>query len=133
MKIVVVAVIESKGKILLAKRKKGQQLEDLWEFPGGKLESSETQIECLQRELLEEMNLQIQVLKKIAETMFHYPFGTIQLVAYQCRMITLAIELRVHSEYVWVELEQLQQYPFPPANKELIQKIIDTLSIDKDV
>ncbi|MGU3472850.1 NUDIX domain-containing protein [Paenibacillus sp. D51F] len=54
-------IIENEhGQILIARSKKGKAQEGLWEFPGGKIEKNETIKECLERELLEEMNIRIQ-------------------------------------------------------------------------
>ena len=53
MVIVTAAIIEKDGKILIARRKSGISLEDLWEFPGGKLEEGEDPRDCLRRVLHE--------------------------------------------------------------------------------
>ena len=54
-------IITYAGKILIGQRKKGKDLEFLWELPGGKLEKGETLQECLKRELMEEMGLTVKV------------------------------------------------------------------------
>ena len=51
MKTVTAAILQMDGKILIAKRKKGDALENKWEFPGGKIEPGETPEQCLVREL----------------------------------------------------------------------------------
>jgi len=58
MVVVTAAIIEKNGKILIAQRKKGTQLEYKWELPGGKLENDETPEECLERELREEFGVE---------------------------------------------------------------------------
>ena len=58
MQVVTAAVMETDGKILIAKRRRGDHLEHKWELPGGKLESNETPEECLKRELHEELGIE---------------------------------------------------------------------------
>ena len=58
---VVAAIIESEGKILLARRPENGDQPGLWEFPGGKVEAGETQPAALARELLEELGITAQI------------------------------------------------------------------------
>lgn len=49
---VAAAIIENEqGQVLIARKKPGKPQAGLWEFPGGKLESGESPIDCLKREL----------------------------------------------------------------------------------
>ncbi|MGB1518467.1 MAG: NUDIX domain-containing protein, partial [Crocinitomicaceae bacterium] len=57
-------ITNAEGKIFIARRKKDKSLGGKWEFPGGKIEKDETQEECLQRELNEELNMQVKVGEK---------------------------------------------------------------------
>lgn len=50
-------VVNPKGKILVAKRSKDSNNPGLWNFPGGGLEKSETEIACAHRELKEELGI----------------------------------------------------------------------------
>ena len=51
---------DAQGRVLLAQRPPGKHLEGMWEFPGGKLEPGESPQYALMRELLEELDVQIQ-------------------------------------------------------------------------
>jgi 8-oxo-dGTP diphosphatase len=58
---VAAAIIENEqGQVLIARKKPGKPQAGLWEFPGGKLESGESPIDCLKRELREEMQITIE-------------------------------------------------------------------------
>jgi len=59
--IVIAAVIEKDGCILIAKRKQGWHEAGKWEFPGGTLEEGETPEQCLKRELQEELDIITEV------------------------------------------------------------------------
>ena len=55
------ALIDQKGRVLLAQRPRGKEMAGLWEFPGGKVEAGETPELSLARELKEELNIQVEV------------------------------------------------------------------------
>jgi mutator protein MutT len=61
MQIVTCAVIGKDDKILIARRKSGDQMAGKWEFPGGTIEPGETLEQCLKRELLEELGVEIVI------------------------------------------------------------------------
>jgi 8-oxo-dGTP diphosphatase len=53
VKLVAAAIAFYEQRILVARRARGQHLEGLWEFPGGKLEGEESPQHCVVRELAE--------------------------------------------------------------------------------
>ncbi len=64
------AIILRDGKILATQRSEKMNLPLKWEFPGGKIEQNETPGNCLQREIREELNLEIELLKKLETRSF---------------------------------------------------------------
>ena len=52
-------IVQYNGKILIAQRIHGKSLAYKWEFPGGKIEAGETLVDCLKRELQEELHLSV--------------------------------------------------------------------------
>ena len=66
--VVAAVIVNSGGKILIAKRKEGKSLENLWEFPGGKVEKDEDEESCLKREMLEEFGIDVQVIKYLTNS-----------------------------------------------------------------
>ena len=51
------ALVRSDGRLLLQQRPQGKPMEGLWEFPGGKIEDSESPEGALVRELREEIGI----------------------------------------------------------------------------
>lgn len=122
---VAAGLIMCQGKILVAQRKRGKSLEYKWEFPGGKLEKGETLQECLHRELIEEMQLDITVGNHFIDSEYTYDFGTIVLHAFwaTCKSQDVPVVLE-HEQYKWVGLDELADYDFAPADKPIIEAIM---------
>jgi 8-oxo-dGTP diphosphatase len=125
---VVAAIIENdKKEILIAKRKLGKSQGGLWEFPGGKVEEGEKLEESLIRELKEEMNIEIEVIKYFEENVHHYEKISIRLIAFKAIIISREIELKDHEEYVWVQANKLKEFEFAPADICFVEKLIKLL------
>ena len=120
---VVAALIEQDGKVLIAQRGKGQKMADLWEFPGGKVETGEGPEAALKRELLEELNLEIEVLELYGEHKHHYPQFSIQLSLYRVQWRGGKLKLKEHQQVQWVPKAQLINFPFTAADLPFVEKI----------
>ena len=59
--IVVAAVVQERGRILIAQRKSTRSHPGKWEFPGGKVEPDETPRAALRRELREELGIEAEI------------------------------------------------------------------------
>ncbi len=93
----------------------------LWEFPGGKKEPDETIEATVKREITEELGIDISVDSLFMKLDHAYSHFKITLHAYFCTLISG--EPRPHSsqEIRWVSIKQLDQFPFPKANRSLDQ------------
>ena len=122
---VAAGLIVCNGLILIAQRKHGKSLEYKWEFPGGKLEDGETLQECLAREMMEEMQLEVTVGEHFIDSAYDYDFGTIILHAYwaTCASPDIAV-VNEHEQYKWVTITELPQYDFAPADKPIIAALL---------
>ncbi|KUO75004.1 MAG: NUDIX hydrolase [Desulfosporosinus sp. BRH_c37] len=123
MKEVTAAIILKDNKILIAQRAPDDKLAGKWEFPGGKIEPSETPQECLKREIREELDVEIEVLDFFGESIYTYHSGTIQLMAFWCKLISGDLKLKVHNEIAWVNHNELDLYDFAPADIPLVEKL----------
>ncbi len=123
MKEVTAAIIERNGKILIARRKAGDTLENKWEFPGGTVEHDETCEECLSREMREEFGIEVSVGKYLGENIYHYNHVSIRLIAYLTFWIGNELIPKAHDEIRWVTREQFQDYDFSPADIPFVDKL----------
>ncbi len=122
---IAVGILEKDGKILIAKRRENQMLGGLWEFPGGKVESGESLEECLVREFSEEVELSISIIGKVCEVDHAFTHFTITIHAYLCRWNSGKAKAVSGSEIKWVLPEKLNDFPFPKANKVIIEKYLE--------
>ncbi len=120
---VAAGIIVKDGKVLIARRKKGQSHAGLWEFPGGKIEGSETPQECLERELEEELGIKVLPGRIIAEGLDHSSHGSFAILAIKAEFVSGEITLAVHDAALWVDLEALPNCRLAPADRELLDKI----------
>lgn len=123
MKIVIAGLLIKDGLCLIAKRRAGDSLANLWEFPGGKLESAETHEECLQREMYEELQIRVEVGSFFAENSYEYEFGRFQLFLYWASWQSGTLYPAVHDEIAWVDRETLLNYEFVPADQLIVEKL----------
>lgn len=100
----------------MAKRQRGDHLEGLWEFPGGKIEAGETPQECLARELEEEFHVRAEVGDFIGSNRHDYDGRQIELLAYEVHVPTGEFRLNEHEEIHWVPIERLLTYDLAPAD-----------------
>jgi len=116
---VVAAIIEDRGRFLLARRLAGTHLEGMWEFPGGKCEPGETHEACLERELREELDVESIVGPEILVTEHAYPERTVRLHFRTCA-ITRAPRAMLGQALRWASREDLGSIEFPPADRALV-------------
>lgn len=121
--IVTAAIIRKENKILIAQRKSGAHLELQWEFPGGKLEAGESPEECLQREIKEELALDINI-GRIFEVVSHqYTDRHILLLCYECFIRGGQIEAVDCNDYKWVIPADMDYYQFAAADLPVVDRI----------
>mgnify|MGYP002777063186 CR=1 FL=1 len=123
-KVIGVAVIwNAAGQILIDRRKQAGLLGGLWEFPGGKVEPGETIAECIQREIQEELGIEIEVGKLLIVVDHTYSHFHVTLNVHHCRYLSGDPQPIECDEVRWVELHELEQFPFPKANLQIIEAL----------
>jgi len=131
--IVVAAVIRDEaGMILLTRRPEGSQMAGLWEFPGGKVESGESPTTALARELEEELGLRAVIGKPVTFAVHEEAGLRILLLFYEVEMGEASPEAREGQQMAWVAPSDLDSYPTPPADRELIDRLIKDSRLDPD-
>lgn len=123
---VVGAIIVENGKILCAQRGNEKALANMWEFPGGKIESDETPREALIREIAEELLIKVEVNSEIfEETSYDYDFGRVHLTTFICLLKKGRPRLTEHHQIKWLAPSELNSIEWAPADNPVVKKIIN--------
>lgn len=118
------AIVEFEGKILITSRPLSKDFAGCWEFPGGKIESGESHSACLQRELLEELNLAVKVGDLFDEVDFHYPHKSVHLYFYRCTCSSVETLLPKEGQnFAWVARADLSNYVFLEADISVVKRL----------
>ncbi len=123
--VVIGIIVNAEGKLLIAKRPMNRYAGGLWEFPGGKIEKDETTFEALQREIFEELNLQVISANPWLKFEYAYPDRTILLNVWKIETYSGTPQGAEGQEIRWVMVEQLHEYDFPAGNHLILEKLQD--------
>ena len=120
---VVAGLIREGDRILICQRPAGKARGLLWEFPGGKVEAGESKREALVRECREELGVTLKIGKVYAELTYEYPDVTVRLTLFEARIGEGVPRNIEHADVKWIKPEEITEYPFCPADKEICGKI----------
>ncbi|GBD44060.1 8-oxo-dGTP diphosphatase [bacterium HR40] len=123
------ALVDTDGRVLVARRPEGRPMAGLWEFPGGKVEPGETPEACLVRELEEELGIRTQesCLAPFTFVSWRYPDFHLLMPLWVCRVWQGIPEPREGQEIRWVRPDELATLPMPPADRPLVAMLRDLL------
>ena len=127
--LVTCGVIWQGRELLIAQRKPDSLLEPLkWEFPGGKIEFTEDPPTALKREIIEELNFEIEVSDIFCVSSHNYRQGDddvkhVLMLAYTCAYKKGTPEIRDVHDFKWVRVENLDDYDFAAADLPIIERL----------
>lgn len=127
--VVAVALVDTDGRVLIARRPDGKHLAGLWEFPGGKVQEGEAPEAALIRELDEELGIAVKeaCLAPLSFVSHAYADFHLLMPLYVCRRWDGLATPREGQTLKWVPARDLRAYPMPPADAPLIPPLIDLL------
>lgn len=124
---VVAAVLEYEGKYLCMQRgaSKFDYTAYKYEFPGGKIEPSETGPEALMRELNEEMGISISITQEnhLISVNHVYPDFSITLHTYLVHVDSPEFVLKEHIAFKWLKAMDMGKLDWAEADKPIIEKL----------
>ena len=118
-------ITDPSHRMLIALRPDDVMLGGLWEFPGGKQKKNESIEKTVERELKEELGVDVNVNNKFMQLKHAYSHFKITLHAYWCTIESGTPEPHSSNGLKWVSLSEINEYPFPKANKVLIEKLLE--------
>lgn len=123
---VVAAIIKNEDKILATKRGYGEFI-NMWEFPGGKIESGETKKQALVREIKEELNIEISVDNFALDIEYQYPNFYLFMSCFMCSIKEGSIELLEHNDGKWITKEELNTLNWLPADIDAVNYLKENM------
>ena len=124
--LVVAAVIERGGKVLVSLRRPKGERASLWEFPGGKVEPGEGERAALARELREELGVRAQISEEYARVEHIYPDLQVELALYRCALHEKEEPRALQCEEVrWIPKRELPGLPFCEADVPILVKLAE--------
>lgn len=116
-------VIDSQGKILVAKRLPHQHQGECWEFPGGKIEANESVSDALKRELHEEVGLEVHNSEPWLEITHDYSDKAVCLKVHKVTAFSGVAIGKEGQEICWIEPHNLNLLQWPKANEAIVKAL----------
>lgn len=122
-KVACAAILDEKKRILVTKRPETGMLPGFWEFPGGKLEAGESELDACKREILEEIGLSPEGFEHLCKVRHAYTHFRITMAFFVCHTRN-AEELRLKTrERKWLPFDELKTLAFPAANRKCMKAL----------
>jgi 8-oxo-dGTP diphosphatase len=123
---VVAAIIIHQDKILCVQRgpSKYEYISHKFEFPGGKIEPNETPQNALSREILEELNMQIDVGQFFLTVDHQYPDFRITMHSFLCKASSPEIHLSEHVSFQWLTKDKLENLDWAAADVPIVNQLL---------
>jgi 8-oxo-dGTP diphosphatase len=130
--VVAAAIIAADQRLFIAKRPEHVHQGGLWEFPGGKQEVGETALAALQRELSEEIGIQINSAGVSPLIKIEHDYGDKQVIldVYMVRTFTGEAHGAEGQETRWIDIANIAEYQFPAANQGIIHALNEYFTIN---
>jgi A/G-specific adenine glycosylase len=118
------AIIIESGAVLIGRRPEGKLLGGLWEFPGGKQEPNEQIEDCLKREIMEELGVEIAVGERLGTFENAYSHFAISVHAFACQRLKGEPQSLDHTDLKWVRLLDLPDYPMGKVDRMIAEMLM---------
>jgi 8-oxo-dGTP diphosphatase len=123
------AVIVEDGKVLCAKRSESMKMPLKWEFPGGKVEETETEQQSLVREIAEELSVLIAIEEKWPSVFHTYINGPqLELIPFKANIIQGKPVASEHERLEWYPFAQLRELDWAEADLPIVEYLLQAFS-----
>ena len=122
---VVAALIWQGDRFMICQRPSHKARGLLWEFVGGKVEEGESKEQALIRECREELDITLSVDDIFMDVVHEYPDITVHLTLFNARIAEGVPKKIEHNDIQWITHHEIGNYNFCPADKEILERIIE--------
>jgi A/G-specific adenine glycosylase len=115
-----IAVIKHKGRFLIQQRPPCGLLAGLWEFPGGQIKAGETSRRALEREVQEELGVNIQTAMPLMNVRHFYTQFRVHLSVWLCSTVPIP---KTDDTHRWVRCREFPDYAMPSGSAKIVEKL----------
>jgi len=121
--VAIAVIVNEQKQVLIALRQSHQHQGGLWEFPGGKVEAGESIEAALEREIKEELGIEIANATPLIEIRHDYNDKSVLLDVWSTTQFNGVPQGSEGQMIQWCEIAALRDFEFPAANKPIINAI----------
>ena len=122
---VVAGIVRDSDRILITQRLADDAWGGYWEFPGGKVEEGESDVQALERELWEEIGVQTTTGELVWEMVHDYTSHRVRVRFYYSQIREGSPICRDVQALRWITRNEMVNFHFLPSNEPLLKKLID--------
>jgi len=119
------AIILFGDRVFVVQRSENMKMPLKWEFPGGKIEPNETEEACIKREIKEEINIEIEIIKKLSQSQFDYPDISIHLIPFLANYKAGEVILKEHKQYQILKKNDLSILDWADADIPILKEFLN--------
>ena len=121
---VVAGLLYQRGKLLVCQRRQDALFPLKWEFPGGKVEHGEDDFAALQRELREELAIEVPSAQEILRYRYRYAgWHEVELGFFRIQAYRGEIENRAFESMIWLPPDRLDGLDFLEGDRLIVEKL----------
>ncbi len=121
LRVVAAALFDEHGRVLIAERPPGKAMAGRWEFPGGKIDSGESERDALVRELREELGVRVLAAERLLELQHEYPDRHIELCMWRVSEYSGVPQPHDGQALKWVYPDRLADEDLLEADRPIVQ------------
>lgn len=124
LRVAAAVLFDAAGSVLITQRPAGKYMAGYWEFPGGKLDSSESAEQALARELREELGIELRRCHRLLELRHHYAQRAVHLEVFVVEESHGEPSGLEGQALKWVSVAALGQENLLPADRPIVEALI---------
>lgn len=123
IRVVAGALFDPDGRVLIARRPVGKHMAGRWEFPGGKIDAGEGELDALRRELLEELGVRLEGAERMLELTHDYPERRVQLCMWRVTAYSGSPCTLDGQALKWVHPADLEREDLLEADRPIVRAL----------